>query len=299
MKTIVILSGKGGVGKSSVVASLAVLLAKKKKIIAADCDVDTPNLALCLGLSYMKFSWKNIETSEKAELIRKKCLRCKKCFQNCNFNAISWDEKHNVPLFNKLLCEGCGVCSLVCDSKAIRLKKVVNGKIGISKTDYGFKIVSGQLRIGESGSGEIVSIVRKKLLDLKRKEGFDFALIDSAAGIGCPVIASVTGSDYVVAVTEPTPAALNDLKRVLKVVDHFKIPYGIIINKCSMNESFCRKIEEFAQKKGVPVLGKIPYDKKFVEALVDLIPIVIYEKGYEELFSNILAKLNYLLDYKF
>ncbi|MBU4502059.1 MAG: ATP-binding protein, partial [Nanoarchaeota archaeon] len=225
MKTITILSGKGGVGKSSITASLAVLLSKRKKIITADCDVDTPNLALCFGLSYTKFSWKNIETSEKAELIRKKCVRCEKCFQNCNFNAISWDDKYNLPIFNRFLCEGCGVCSLVCNSNAIKLRKVVNGKVGVGKTKYDFKIVSGQLKIGESGSGEIVSIVRKKLLDLERKEEFDFALIDSAAGIGCPVIASITGADFVIAVTEPTPAALNDLKRALKVVDHFKTPY--------------------------------------------------------------------------
>ncbi len=299
MKTITILSGKGGVGKSSITASLSVLLSKSRRIITADCDVDTPNLALCLGLDCMKLSWENIKTSKKAELIKVKCTGCKKCFLNCNFNAISWNNKNNLPEFNKFICEGCAVCSLVCSSNAIRFKNVVNGKVGVSKTKYGFQIITGQLRIGESGSGEIVSIVRKNLLDFERKEWFDLALIDSAAGVGCPVIASVTGVDFVIAITEPMPAAFNDLKRALKVVDHFKIPYGIIINKYTINESFCKKIEKFAQKNNVPILGKIPYDKTFVEALVNFTPIVDYEKKYTKLFSDIVSKLIYLIYYKF
>lgn len=291
MKTITVLSGKGGVGKSSIAASLAVLLAKKKRVMVADCDVDAPNLALCLGTDCMKFDWKNIETSEKAELIREKCEHCKACFENCSFNAIIWDRKKGIPIFNKFLCEGCGVCSLVCQSKAIKLKRVINGKIGVGKTSYGFKIVSGQLKIGESGSGEVVTAVRKQLLDSARKEGTDYAIIDASAGIGCPVIASVVGSDYVIAVTEPTPAAMSDLKRALEVVNHFKIHHGLIINRWDINKEFSEKIENFAKENNIPILEKIPYDKKFVEALINLTPIVVYDQRFEGLFSTILTKV--------
>jgi MinD superfamily P-loop ATPase len=196
-----------------------------------------------------------------------------------------------MPLFNKLLCEGCGVCSLVCKPKAIRLKKVVNGKVGVGKTRYGFRMISGQLKIGESGSGEIVTVVRKKLLDVARKEDVEFAVIDAAAGIGCPVIASVVGSDYVLAVTEPTRAALGDLKRALEVVNHFKIPWGVVINKWDINKDFSKEIEKFAKKNKITVLGKIPYDKKFVEALISLTPIVVYDRSFEKLFLGILAKI--------
>ena len=291
MKTITVLSGKGGVGKSSIAASLAVLLARKKKMISADCDVDAPNLNLCLGLSCMKIDWKNIKTSEKAELIREKCTHCKACFENCKFNAIRWDEKRRIPVFNRFLCEGCGVCSLVCKPKAIKQKKVVNGKIGVGKTDYGFKLVSGQLKMGESGSGEIVTAVRKRLIETAKEEGMDFAIIDSAAGIGCPVIASVVGADYVVAVTEPTPAALSDLKRALEVVRHFKIPYGIVINRWDINKEFSKEIENFAKRNDITILEKMPYNKKFVDALVNLTPIVVYDKSFEKIFLNILNKI--------
>jgi len=293
MKTITILSGKGGVGKSSIAASLAVLLAEKEKIVAADCDVDAPNLALCLGLKDKDFSlWEKLETSEKAELIENKCTSCKKCLNVCNFNAISWNKKNNKPLIDKFSCEGCGVCQLICPEKAIKLKKVKNGKIGTGKTDYGFKIITGQLEIGESGSGKIVTAVKEKANKIAKKEKAGLILIDSAAGIGCPVIASITGSDYVIAITEPTPAALTDLKRALEVVSHFKIPYGIIINKFDLNKDFSEKIEEFAKKYKITVLGKIPYNKKFVEALVHLKPVVVWDKKFEDIFLGILKDIN-------
>ncbi len=294
MKNITILSGKGGVGKSSVTASLAVLLSKKHKIIAADCDVDAANLALVLGLK--KYDKKEtIQTSEKAKLIPKKCISCKKCLNTCIFGAITWDDKKNKPIFDKYLCEGCGACELVCPANAIRLYKVQNAEIGTGKTRYGFSIVSGQLKMGESGSGKVVTAVKSRVENMAKNKKYDFAIFDSAPGIGCPVVASIQGSDFVVAMTEPNPATVSDLKRVLQVVGYFRIPYGIIINRWDLNKEYADKIVAFAKKNKIPVLGKIPYDRAFVDALVNLTPIVTFNRKYEQLFlkilNNILNKL--------
>jgi len=296
MEIITILSGKGGTGKTSLTGSLAVLLAGKRKTIAVDCDVDAPNMGLCLGLLDKDFFWKKVQTSEKAELVKEKCIGCKSCLDVCNFGAISWDEKKRNPVFDRFLCEGCGACQLICEQGAIKLKKIENGRVGLGKTKYGFDLISGQLEVGESGSGKIVTLIKNKAEEKARKEKVEVMLVDSAAGIGCPVIASIQGSDFIVAVTEPTPSALNDLKRALSVVEHFRIPYGIVINKFDLDKEFSKKIEIFAKEKGILVLGKIPYDKVFVEALVNLKPVVVYEKKYERLFREIIDKLHKIIN---
>jgi len=286
MKKITVLSGKGGVGKSSVTASLAVLLSREKKIVAVDCDVDASNLSLILGIEKMEKETQ-ISTNYKSFLDEKKCVSCKKCLDICAFSAIEWDEEKNIPKVNKFLCEGCGTCQLICPNSAFSLKKVKNAVMSEAKTEYGFPIISGQLKMGESGSGKIVDLIKEEA----EKTNAEIMLIDSAAGIGCPVIASVRESDYIVAVTEPTPSALSDMKRALQIVEHFSIPYSIIINRWDLNKEFTKKIEEFAQRNNIPVIGKIGYDKKFIEALVNLKPVVVYEKNYEKLFSSILDKI--------
>jgi len=290
MKTITILSGKGGVGKSSLTASLAVLLAKHKKIIAVDCDVDAPNLALVLGVKKFKTKEK-IQTIEKARVIAKTCPECQDKIDICLFDAITWDEKNKKPVINKFLCEGCGACLLAFPKGTVKLEKVKNAYINTAKTKYGFPIVSGQLKIGESGSGKTVTAVKQKAEKLAEKQKAQILFVDSSPGIGCPVVASIQGSDYIVAITEPTPSALNDLKRVLQVVEHFRIPYGIIINKWDINKEFTKKIEYFAKKYNIQILGKLPYDRAFVDALVNLEPIIVYDKNYQSLFSKILEKI--------
>jgi len=292
MKIITILSGKGGTGKTTTSSNLAVLLAREKKIVAADCDADAPNLALALGINEEDFSsWEEVETNEKAVLNEKKCDKCKRCFNTCNFGAIKWDEKENKPIFNSLLCEGCGACQLVCPNHAIKLVRIKNGRIGQIKTKYGFELVSGQLKVGTTGSGKVVSLIKEKAEKLAKKNKAETILLDSAAGVGCPVIASIQGSDFIIAVTEPTPSALNDLKRALKTVETFRIPYGIVINKWDLNKDFSKKIKDFAEKYKIPILGKIPYDKKFVNALVNMKPIVKSDPKYEIIFNNILKKI--------
>ncbi|RLI99830.1 MAG: P-loop ATPase [Candidatus Aenigmatarchaeota archaeon] len=286
MKLITILSGKGGVGKSSIAASLAVSFSKDKKIICADCDVDASNLSLVLGADEYA-EWKDISTNEKAVFDLDKCNSCKKCFNECHFNAIEW--VNNKPKLKEFSCEGCGMCELVCPQNAISMKKVNNAKIGYANTKYGFEVVSAQLNPGESGSGKVVFEVKKKA----RERGFDVEVmfIDSAAGIGCPVIASVAGSDYAVLVTEPTPSGFSDMKKALEVIAHFKIPAGIIINKFDINLNQTTKIEDFAKINKLELIEKIPFDKQFAKALTEMVPIIKYDETYKLMFDNIKSKL--------
>ncbi|MBN2421747.1 ATP-binding protein [Candidatus Woesearchaeota archaeon] len=288
MKKITILSGKGGVGKSSITASLGVILSKNYKITCVDCDVDASNLALVLGLKEKDFEkWEKLATNQKAEFDLSKCISCKKCFENCYFNAIEWKE--DKPVLKEFGCEGCGVCELVCPSRAIKLTSVDNAKIGYGKTKYGFNVVSGQLGIGESGSGKVVFEVRKLAAEIGKDS--EFILNDAAAGIGCPVIASVVANDYVIAVTEPTPSGFSDLKRALQMVTHFNINSGIIINKFDLNPDYTKKIEDFSKKNNLKILAKIPYDKSFLYALVNMVPIVVYNPKLEILFRNIAEEI--------
>ncbi len=290
MKKITVLSGKGGVGKSSIAGSLAVLLAKKHEVICADCDVDASNLGLVLGLKEKDFEeWERISTNEKAVLDEKKCNGCKKCVESCYFKAIKWNKEKKQPVFDSLICEGCGACEIVCPENAIILEKVQNAKIGFGKTKYGFGIVSGQLEMGESGSGKVVAEVRK--LAEKKGKGAEIMVIDAAAGIGCPVIASVVGSDFVIGVTEPTPSGLSDLKRALQMTEHFGIGCGIVINKHDLNPKFTKRIEAFAKENGLEVLAKIPYEKAFVEALINLVPIIEFKSETKKFFEEIIGKL--------
>jgi MinD superfamily P-loop ATPase len=284
MKSIVVLSGKGGVGKSSISASLALAFSKDKKIICADCDVDASNLALLFGIKTDKYNeWKKISTNKKAIIDIKKCNKCYDCVNNCYFNALI--IKDNFPKVNKFICEGCGLCEIICKKNAIKLKEINNANIGYAKTKNGFFIVSGQLMPGGSGSGKVVFEVKKKANELATN--IEYLIIDSAAGIGCPVISSVSGSDYAVLITEPTLAAFSDLKRAINIVDNFKIKKGIIINKYDLNENYSKKIELFAKKNKINILSKISFDKNFIKAMVDMKPIYEFNENYKNKFENI------------
>lgn len=286
MRKVVVLSGKGGTGKTSIISSLAVLLDKDNKMLVVDCDVDTPNLGLVLGVKEDDFNWTRVYASEKAELDSGKCAGCGKCLNICNFDAISWGD--GKPVFNKFLCEGCGACELICPEGAISLKKIQNGFIGTADTPYGFKIVTGRLLMGAAGSGKIVDLIREKAGDYKP----DLMLLDAPAGIGCPVIASVRGVDYALLVTEPTPPAFSDLKRAVKLLKQFEIPSGLVINKSDINKGFNKKIKSFAVKNEIKLLAEIPYDYAFVESLVNLKPVVVYKEGYGKFFKKIINVLN-------
>ncbi len=288
MKSIVVLSGKGGVGKSSISASLAVAFSKDNKIVCADCDVDASNLSILFSLPVEKYKdWKPLSTNQKAVIDKNKCIGCNKCVEACYFNALK--VKNKIPEVSEFGCEGCGACKLICPTNAITLEDINNAFIGHSNTSYNFSIVSAQLLPGNSGSGKVVFEVRKKANEIESNA--DFMIIDSAAGIGCPVIASVSGNDYALLVTEPTPSGYGDLLRALEVVNHFKIKSGIIINKFDLNKKYTEKIEQFAKENNIQIISKIPFDKNFVKAMTKMIPIIEFDKKYYKIFNEIKNKI--------
>ncbi len=286
MLKIAITGGKGGTGKSTIATSLAVEFARNNKVILIDADVECPNDHLILSTKRKKYA--NIY-----QLIPKwnfkKCIKCGKCAQICKQNAIVFVNK-KYPVFVKDICIGCKACIVVCPNKAISESKKEIGRTYIGK-NYGVFLVSGELKLGELSSGEVVSHVRKHSEEIMKNEKFDIMLIDSAAGIGCPVIASLVGTDYILAVTEPTPSALHDLKRVLYLANHFAIKHGIIINKFDLETKFCSKIEKFAEKNNIPIIGKIPYRRDFIDSMIKMKPVIEVNPEYKEIFRNIINKI--------
>jgi len=269
MKEIVILSGKGGVGKSSIAASLGVILADHFKIILADTDVDAPNLALFFNAVNKRSH--DVSTCEKSFIDYDKCTGCQECVDACKFSSMV--SINNMPIVIPYSCEGCGACTIVCPEDAIEIKKVVNGRINIADINNTM-IVSGELDIGESSSGLIVDEVKKISKKEAERIGADLIITDGPPGIGCPVISSIKGSDYVVAVTEPTPAALNDLKRLIEVVEYFKIPLGIVINKSDIHQQSRTAIKEFSEEHKLIVLSEITYDINVPKAIAKSKPVV-------------------------
>lgn len=274
MKQIAIASGKGGVGKTSLVASFASFA----NAVVADCDVDAPNLHLIFKPEIEEKI--PFEGMEVAEISEEKCIKCGACEGACRFEAIE-----NFRVIGEK-CEGCGVCQLVCPVNAIEMKKRISGHIYVGNTRFG-KFVYGLLMPGEEASGKLVSQVRKKAEELAKKNGKELIIIDSPAGIGCPVIASIGNTNLVVIVTEPTMPAIHDMKRVLSVAEHFKVKAVVVINKYDINEEMGRKIEAFCNENGIEIVGKIPFDKKFVEAMINEKNIVEYDDKLAELMEEI------------
>lgn len=294
MKSIVVLSGKGGVGKSSITASLAVSFSKNKSLVCADCDVDASNLSLLFGIDSSKYlEWIKLSTNERAVIDKSKCKQCNKCVDICYFNAIKIDN--GFPEVSKYGCEGCSACQLICPHDAITLEKIDNAKIGYAKTKYDFLIASAQLEPGNSGSGKVVNAVKQKAKQLNKNA--DFLLIDSAAGVGCPVISSVAGSDFALLVTEPTPSGFSDLKKAIEIVNHFKTKKGLVINKYDINDKITDEIINFAQSKNIPVLKKISFDKNFAIAMTNMVPLIDYDKSYEEIFDTLKDKIINLVNF--
>lgn len=254
MKQIAFVSGKGGTGKSTLVSSLSII-AKDKMI--ADCDVDAPDLHLLL--CGMTVKQEDFYGAKEAVIDRSLCNRCGICRSACVFDAI--DESIAVDHFR---CEGCGACTLVCPEKAIRLESVKTGITTISRTKRGF-FSHALLDIGAEGSGRLVTKLRQNAYDYENRE--KWLLIDGPPGIGCVVISSITNTDAVVIVTEPTLSGLSDLKRVLATAEHFKIPSFVCINKYNLNLEITREIEEFCRGKDIKIIGKIPFDKNIIRAL--------------------------------
>ena len=263
MKEIVVLSGKGGVGKSSLTAALGTLFAKEKNhtVTLADTDVDAPNLHLVFGAEFD--SSQGITASDKAFIDYELCSRCMACVDACKFSSIIGTDE---PVIVSYSCEGCGACVLNCPTEAITIKPVENGRLNIV-TAGSIHIVAGELRIGESSSGRLVDVVKQHARQEAALTNSDLLLTDGPPGIGCPVIASLKGVHYALLVTEPTPSALSDLKRVAEVVNFFKIPAGVILNRSDMHAGAKKVLLSWLEESNLPLLAEIPYDPHLPEAL--------------------------------
>jgi len=265
MKQITVLSGKGGTGKTTLTAAFAVLA---KKAVVADCDVDAPDLHMLLHPEIIQTQ--EFKGSKLAFIDEAKCVKCGLCREKCRFSAITEDLK--VDPFS---CEGCGVCTVICPANAITLTERISGHAYISKTRFGF-MAHAMLTPSEANSGKLVTLVRQNSKILAEKERVDLIIIDGPPGIGCPVMASVTGVDAGLVVAEPTMSGIHDLKRALQLLAHFDVLPFVCVNMYDINKDNTEKIESFCKESSVEVVGKIPFSPKVTEAMVNGKTIIEY-----------------------
>lgn len=262
-KEIVIISGKGGTGKTSISACFAQL---SHDNVVADCDVDAADLALVLEPKIEQEG--DFVGGISVEIDPEECTGCGKCMEVCRFNAIRRTENGKYEILPNL-CEGCGACELVCDDLAISSEDAVNGKWFTSTTRFG-PMAHAILGIAEENSGRLVTLVRDMAMDLAVESGHtNSVVIDGSPGTGCPVIASLSGARYAIIVTEPTVSSLHDLERILDLTRHFRVEAGVIVNKADLNDDMADKITEKARQMGAELLGKIPYDQGFTNAQIE------------------------------
>ena len=267
MKEVVVLSGKGGTGKTSIVGSFAAL--EKNKVLA-DCDVDAADLHLLLQPTIKEEH--DFWSGQVAAIDEEKCTRCGLCEELCRFDAIRDFQVDAVS------CEGCGFCSHICPAEAITMKENLAGRWSVSDTRYG-PLVHARLGIAQENSGKLVATVRKQAREIAENLGSDYIIGDGPPGIGCPVISSLSGADLALLVTEPTLSGQHDLERVLGVCNHFKVPVIVCINKYDINEENSHQIEGSCLSQGVEVAARIPFDNAVTEAMVQGVPLVEYSRN--------------------
>lgn len=285
LKEITILSGKGGTGKTTITASFAVLA---RNSVTADCDVDAPDLHMLLHPAVLKTQ--QFKGLKLAIIDPEKCIKCGLCQEACRFDAI--EDFQTDPI----LCEGCGTCVIICPEDAITMKERVSGEAFISKTKYGL-MSHALLSPGGANSGKLVTLVRQNAREAAEKKQCGLILIDGPPGIGCPVIASVTGADLGVIVTEPTISGIHDMKRVLQLLAHFNVQSLVCINKCDLNQQKAKEIHEFCNKKKIGIVGQIPFDPVVTKALVSQKTVVEHSPRTEvsckimEMWKNIITRV--------
>jgi len=284
MKQLTIISGKGGTGKTTITAAFAALSGNQ---VMADGDVDAADLHLILNPSIRKeepFYGGRVPILDKD-----KCDQCGLCIEHCRFEAIN---DFNIDLIS---CEGCGVCAQVCPQDAIKMEKKLCGQWFISETRFG-PMVHARLGIAEENSGKLVTLVRQQAKLIAEKEDKDLVIIDGPPGIGCPVIAAITGVDMVLVVTEPTLSGIHDLERILGVAHHFNVPAMICVNKMDINPENAERIRDYCRKNGLEIAGEIPYDPVVTKAMVAGKSVVEFDNGsvsanIKEIWEKVETKL--------
>jgi len=267
VKEVVVLSGKGGTGKTSIAGCFAALAHNK---VLADCDVDAADLHLLLQPTDKKRE--EFWSGQIAHIDEITCTKCGLCQDLCRFDAI-----HNFQV-SRVSCEGCGFCARICPVNAITMQDNMAGHWYISDTKYG-PLVRARLGIAQENSGKLVALVRQQARKIAEDKGYSTIITDGPPGIGCPVISSLSGADLALLVTEPTVSGVHDLERVIEVCRHFKVPATVCINKYDINEEKASQIEEHCAGIGIKVAGKIPFDTAVNRAVAHGVPLVECDEG--------------------
>lgn len=286
MKEIVVISGKGGTGKTSITAALASLA--QASCVVVDCDVDAADMHLLLQPDFAHKE--DFYSGSLAHIDETICKNCGRCAQICRFNAIVFQNGHYQ--IDELSCEGCGYCEKVCHPHAISMHERLAGAWFTSQTKYGSDMVHAKLGIGAENSGKLVAKVKKEGKAIALAKNKSLMIVDGSPGIGCPVVSSLSGANFALLVTEPTLSGLHDLKRVYEVVKKFRIKAGCIINKSDLNPEVCAQIEAFLKEESILHVKSIPYNKAFSQAMVEAKTITEYtdaslKKLLEESFETI------------
>ncbi|MFC1698745.1 ATP-binding protein [Candidatus Omnitrophota bacterium] len=268
MEQIVVISGKGGTGKTVLTASFAVLA---KNAVFADCDVDAADLHLLLKPEIKEKH--EFRSGRTAKIDKKLCQECGKCIAACRFDAVNKDFT-----VDSISCEGCGVCNLVCPAEAIRMEENLSGEWYISETKYG-PMVHAKLGIAEENSGKLVTLVRQNAKKIAERGNKDYVIVDGPPGIGCPVIASLANVDLALIVTEPTLSGIHDMKRVADVTKHFGVNAKVVINKYDINLKNTQDIRKICQNRNVEILAELPFSEDVIKSLVDEVPVVTYNNA--------------------
>lgn len=272
MKEITILSGKGGTGKTSITAALVSLADRP---VICDNDVDAADLHLILTPEILKTN--TFEGAWVAEINTEPCTDCGLCESYCRFNAIHLDAEANREI-NPFKCEGCRLCERVCPEKAIKSEKSTNNYWYHSESRFG-TFIHAHMGPGEENSGKLVTEIRNYSKKTAKEESAAVIINDGPPGIGCAAISSVSGTDLVLVVIEPTQSGFHDAKRIIELVTSFNIPVKALINKYDINREKSEEIEQFLKEKMIPILAKIPFDRRMVEAMIEKKTIIEYSPG--------------------
>ncbi|MCF8335732.1 MAG: ATP-binding protein [Bacteroidales bacterium] len=290
MKEIVVISGKGGTGKTSITAAFAQLAGKESVI--ADCDVDAADMHLLLKPDFAEEE--AFYSGQIAHIDQDKCTRCYKCKKVCRFDAIHVTD--GTFTVDEIDCEGCGYCEKICPTQAITMYDALSGKTCISATRLNNTLVHAELAIAAEHSGKLVTRVKTLARQKTREEKKNLLLIDGTPGIGCPVTASLTGADYAVIVTEPTISGINDMKRVFDLIKTFKIRAGFIINKYDLNPEKSRDIELFIKENKMDYLGQFNYNENFTKSMTQGETVVEYDAALKTELAKMWNKLKSLIN---
>lgn len=285
MKKLLVLSGKGGTGKTTL--SSAFIHFSKAKYYA-DCDIDAPNLHLVMG-QQNPAEKKDFIGSKKAWIDETLCKNCAVCLEVCRFHAIV--QRESACQVNEYSCEGCGVCTYLCPQGAIQMQEDIAGELSLYKGERVFS--TAKLKMGRGNSGKLVSEVKKALWDYDGED--ELTILDGSPGTGCPVIASIAGVDLVLVVTEPSLSGLNDLKRILKTIQMSYVKAVVCINKYDVNLEQARLIEAYCSEQNIPIVGRVPYDREVLKFVNQGSSIVESENKLKDILYEVyLETIKYL-----